>query len=134
MKTLISIILVISSLCFSSNSEVFKGCTPSNDRAKRAVEFFLKAPHLEDFRVETGTQNLLTSQIEHVSSPLICNQLQTLVENNADLQNSEEGTVRYFYKAGDFYFIFHRVDKIRLGYSDLNVISKDFQILGMYAI
>lgn len=140
MKTINYLILVLLMVSpveyyFTSESNLDYGpCTPSNDRAKRAVEFFLDASHLQDFRVETGTTNLQKSQIQHVSDIATCQRLRDLVNSNTDLQNSDLDRTMYFYRAGNFYFIFYDYKKIRTGYTDFNVISSDFRVLGMYLI
>ncbi len=129
-----ALFILTTSFAESNIANEYTNSTPSSDRAKRAVEFFLTTPDLEEFRIETGTQNLLTTQIQHVTNAQVCSQLNALVEANPGLQSNKEGYTLYFYKAGDFYFIFHRIEKVRLGYSDFNVISSDFKVLGMYMI
>ena len=110
------------------------GCTPQSDKAKRAVESFLTESHIEEFRVESGTVGVPTSEIKHVGSSLICQRLRNLITSNPNLQNNDPDKTLYFYQTNNFYYVFYQYDSPwKLGsHVDFNVISKQFTVLGMY--
>ena len=62
------------------------------------VENFLTNPNLVDARQETGTTSLSVDQIQAVSDPGVCQQL-----NDEFSASTDEYNLAYF-KIGDFYF------------------------------
>lgn len=73
-------------------------CPSGSDRAQSMVENFLTNPNLTDARQETGTTSLSVDQIQPVSDPDVCQQL-----NDEFSASIDEYNLAYF-KIGDFYF------------------------------
>ncbi|MFO8233341.1 MAG: hypothetical protein R6U20_11820 [Longimonas sp.] len=73
-------------------------CPSGSDRAQSMVENFLTNPNLADARQETGTTSLSVDQIQSVSDPDVCQQL------NDEFSASIDGYNLAYFKIGDFYF------------------------------
>ena len=109
-------------------------CMPDNTKGRNTVEFFLTASHLEKLRIQSGTDDISTDQIQHIDNEEVCQDLNKLVSSNTELQHSIDGWTRYYYKAGNFYFIFYRSDNARMGYSPFIVLDSQYNITGNFAI
>ena len=73
-------------------------CPAGSDCARSMVENFLANSNLSDVRQETRTSGLSVDQIQPISDPDICQQL-----NDAFSESIDEYDLTYF-NVGDFYF------------------------------
>lgn len=73
-------------------------CPPVSERARSMVENFLSDPNLSDARQETGTTGLNADQIQPVSDPDVCQQLNDEFSASIDEYNPA------YFEIGDFYF------------------------------
>lgn len=85
-------------------------CPTTNEKTQKVLEYYLLHPHWSDRRVEMGTTNLLSSDIEVLTTSVdgqVCSYFNSLYSSTINEKwpdNSPSYHVSFF-KAGDFYFV-----------------------------
>jgi len=115
-------------------TDSYFGCTPSNDRAKQTVTFFLQMAQFEEQRAKSGTQNILIDQITHVENNEVCSKLNELVNSNDKLKHEELNFTKYYYQVSEFYFIFYKFNSPRMGITKFIVIDKEYKVKGVFGV
>lgn len=110
-------------------------------RAHNSVMFFLTLSHMEEQRVETGTNNEAEDQIRPVTDQTICAALSQIVLNTPKYKsiddNLDERNTKYFYRTDNFYYIFwdrkpEHDNKITGPKSLFIIVSEDFEDIWEY--
>lgn len=137
-KNIILIIVLLFTCSFNYAQDIPEyGCTPSHTKAYLTVKFFLTEEHLEEERIETGTNNIPVEQIRHLEDILTCEKLDAIVSSNTLMQKIKADTskTKYYYRTDDFYFIFWRNMNILMGPKKLIfIVNSNFEVVGQYHI
>lgn len=133
---LITLILTINS--FASAQELNDpSCPVDNYKERFIVESFLTEAHLQDERIESGTNEVETSEISIIEDKAICQNLDFLVSSHTLMKNidDEEVKTKFYYKTNNFYFIFWLQLNQLLGPKfPIFIVNKNFELVGVYYI
>jgi len=136
-------LIIISNFVVGQNvNDPEVGCAPASERAKTTVEFFLKMSHLENERIQSGTNGVSVSEIKPVTDFSKCARLEQIIEltpkyASIDAEAKGKGRVRFYYQTNNFYYIFwgYNDNIIRTGFRKIFIIlNSQFTVVGEFYI